>query len=186
MTRREFITLMSGGAAAWPIAARTQQPTMPVIGFLNAASPETNVERLRAFRLGLEETGHVEGDNVTVLYRWAEGHLDRLPGLAADLARRRVAVLATFGNSPAFAAKAATTTVPVIFAVSEDPVRSGLVASLARPGGNLTGVSFLTAELGAKRLELLRELVPGAVKVAVLVDPAVPPDCDNVARGGSR
>jgi putative ABC transport system substrate-binding protein len=175
MTRREFITLMSGGAAAWPIAARTQQPTMPVIGFLNAASPETNVERLRAFRLGLEETGHVEGDNVIVLYRWAEGHLDRLPGLAADLARRRVAVLATFGNSPAFAAKAATTTVPVIFAVSEDPVRSGLVASLARPGGNLTGVSFLTAELGAKRLELLRELVPGAVKVAVLVDPAVPP-----------
>jgi putative ABC transport system substrate-binding protein len=174
MKRRAFI-LAFGSAAVWPLAAGAQQPAMPVIGFLHASSPETNVERLRAFHLGLKETGYVEGDNVTVLYRWAEGHLDQLPGLAADLAQRRLAVLATFGNSPAFAAKAATTTVPVIFAVSEDPVRSGLVASLARPGGNLTGVSFLTAELAAKRLELLRELVPGAVKVAVLVDPAVPP-----------
>jgi putative tryptophan/tyrosine transport system substrate-binding protein len=173
--RREFISLLGGGAAAWPLTARAQQQAMPVIGFLNASSLETNAERLRAFHRGLKETGYVEGDNVTVLYRWAEGHLDRLPGLAADLAQRRLAVLATFGNAPALAAKGATTRVPVIFAVSEDPVRSGLVASLARPGGNLTGVSTLTIESAAKRLELLRELVPDAVKLAVLVDPAVPP-----------
>jgi putative ABC transport system substrate-binding protein len=155
--------------------ARAQQPALPVIGFLGSSSPETNVDRLRAFHLGLKETGYVEGDNITILYRWAEGRLDQLQGFAGDLARRHIAVLATFGNSPAFAAKAATTTVPVVFAVSEDPVKSGLVESLARPGGNLTGVNFLTAELAAKRLELLRELVPGLQKVAVLVDPAVPP-----------
>ena len=175
MRRREFITLLGGAAAGWPVTARAQQAAMPVIGFLNASSPETSVERLRAFHLGLKEMGYVEGDNVTVLYRWADNQIERLPGLAADLARRQLAVLATFGNAPAFAAKAATITVPVIFAVSEDPVRSGLVASLARPSGNLTGVNFLTAELAAKRLEMLRELVPGAMKVAVLVDPAVPP-----------
>jgi putative tryptophan/tyrosine transport system substrate-binding protein len=175
MRRREFITLIGGAAAMWPLAANAQQAAMPVIGFLGVSSPETNVDRLRAFHLGLKETGHVEGDNVTVLYRWAENQIDRLPELAADLARRRVAVLAAFGNAPALAAKAATTTVPIVFAVGEDPAKLGLVASLARPGGNLTGVNFFTAELVAKRLELLRELVPGAVKVAVLVDPAAPP-----------
>jgi ABC-type uncharacterized transport system substrate-binding protein len=134
-----------------------------------------NLERMRAFHLGLKETGYVEGDNVTILYRWAENHVDRLPDLVADLARRQVVVLATYGNAPALAAKAATTTVPIVFAVTEDPVRSGLVVSLARPGGNLTGINTLSSELAAKRLGLLRELVPGAVKVAVLVDPASPP-----------
>jgi ABC-type uncharacterized transport system substrate-binding protein len=172
--RREFITLLGGASVAWPLAARAQQPT-PVIGFLGASTPETNLERMRAFHLGLKETGYVEGDNVTILYRWAENHVDRLPDLAADLTRRRVAVLATYGNAPTLAAKAATTTVPIVFAVTEDPVRSGLVVSLARPGGSLTGINSLSTELAAKRLGLLRELVPGAVKVAVLVDPASPP-----------
>jgi putative ABC transport system substrate-binding protein len=175
MRRREFIACLSGAAAMWPFAAQAQRPSMPVIGFLGVESPDTSADRLRAFHLGLKQAGYVEGDNVTILYRWAEGHLDRLPGLAADLARRRVTVLATVGNAPALAAKAATTTVPIVFAVSEDPVSFGLVASLARPGGNLTGINFFAAELAAKRLELLRELVPRAVKVHVLVDPAVPP-----------
>jgi putative ABC transport system substrate-binding protein len=174
MRRREFITLF-GGAATWPLAARAQQQAVPVIGWLGAASPETNTDRMRAFHQGLKEMGYVEGDNVTILYRWAEGHVERLPALAAELVRRRVAVLAGFGNVIAVAAKPATTTIPIVFGVPEDPVKLGLVASLARPGGNLTGVNFLSTELTAKRLALLRGLVPGAVKLAVLVDPAVPP-----------
>jgi len=175
MKRREFMTLLGGAAAALPVGAWAQQAAMPVVGFLNNSSPDATTDRLRAFRQGLKDTGYVEGENVAVEYRWAENQIDRLPALAADLARRRVAVLATFGNATAQAAKPVATTVPVVFGVGQDPVRLGLVASLARPGGNMTGINFLSNELTAKRLELLRVLVPGAVKVAVLVDPAVPP-----------
>src|SRR5260221_1315393 len=169
--RRAFISLL-GGAAAWPLAARAQ-PAMPVVGFLDPTTSDTFENRLRGFRQGLKETGYVEGENVAIVYRFAENQIDRLPELATDLVRRQVAVIATLANG-ALAAKAASTTTPIVFILAEEPVQVGLVASLALPGGNLTGINFLSAELVSKRLELVRELIPAAARVCVLVNSTSP------------
>jgi putative tryptophan/tyrosine transport system substrate-binding protein len=175
MRRREFIRLLGGTAATWPLAARAQQPAMPVIGYLESRSPDGMTDRLRAFRQGLKDTGYVEGENVRIEYRWAENQVDRLPMLAAELVRQRVNVIATAGGeAAALAAKVATKTIPIVFSTSQDPVPSGLVASHSRPGGNATGVNFLVAELGSKQLGLLRELIPAAARVGLLVNPKFP------------
>ncbi len=172
MRRREFITLLGSAGVAWPFTARAQQPAMPIVGVVEGRSAEATVRQAAAFRKALSETGYVEGQNVMFEYHWLDGQYDRLPALMADLVRRRVAMIVAFSNAPALAAKAATTTIPIVFGVGQDPVRMGLVASLARSGGNATGINFFNQEAVAKRLGLLHDLVPKAVRIAVLVNPA--------------
>ena len=174
MKRREFITVLGSVAVAWPLAAGAQQTAMPVVAFVFGGSADASARYVAPFRKGLNETGYVEGQNVTVEYHWLEGQHDRLPALMADLVRRQVAVIVTPGFVPSRAAKTATATIPIVFGVGEDPVRTGLVASLARPGGNATGINFFTQEVVAKRLRLLHDLVPKAVRIAVLLNPGNP------------
>jgi putative ABC transport system substrate-binding protein len=181
MRRRDFITL-AGAVATWPVAGRAQQPALPVVGFIREGLADANARYVAAFRKGLNETGYVEGQNVTVEYHWLEGQYDRLPALVADLVRRQVAVIATPGLAPTLAAKAATVTIPIVFGVGEDPVRLGLVANLARPGGNATGINFFLMEVAAKRLRLLHDLVPKAVRVAVFVNPANAANAETTSR----
>src|ERR1700722_1809820 len=183
MQRREFIAIMGGSAFGWPLAARAQQPAMPVIGFLGSASPELWAARLRSFYEGLSGTGYAEGRNVLIEYRWAEGQNDRLPELAADLVRRQVTVITALGSTPAaLAAKAATSTIPIVFEIASNPIEVGLVPSLARPGGNVTGVTTLNSEVEPKRLELLHELVPTAMSIALLVNPTNPAQAESTTK----